>query len=121
MLAYELGMTVVECRKKISWREAQGWVAYFREKAERELEEKKTNSLTDYYLMQNTMELRLLRSQWSKRKIKVKFEDFLLEFKDNKKEKEQDDLPFDQNSIRYASRLKAQMPDIEAWQQSLTK
>lgn len=112
-------MTVVECRKRVTPREASGWAEYFREKAERELEEKKTNSLTDYYLMQNTMELRLLRSQWSKRKLKVKFDDFLLKFGDKEDKKSKPE--FDQTALKYASRLKTSMPDIEAWRQSLSK
>lgn len=112
-------MTVVECRKKISFREAQGWAEYYKQKEEREAEEKRTNSLTDYYLMQNTMELRLLRSQWSKKGIKVKFEDFLLKFEKEKSEETSTD--FHKGAIGHAAKLNTSMPDIEAWRQSLSK
>lgn len=116
MLAEKLGMTVVDCRKKVSHREAQGWAAYFQEKSEQEVEQRKTNSLTDYYLMQNTMEVRLLRSQWSKKRMKVKFEDFLLKFGNEAEETTPDHELAPQ---KYASKLNTTMPDIEAWQQSL--
>lgn len=112
-------MSVVECRKKISFKEAAGWSQYYKEKEEQELEAKRTNSLTDYYLMQNTMELRLLRSQWSKKRVKVKFEDFLLKFGEPEDKKLQQD--FDQNIVKYSQKLKTSMPDIEKWRQSLMK